>query len=150
MYGLKVTERIAASPERVFGLATDLAGAPQRVEGIDSVELLTDGPFGVGTRWRETRTMMGKSATEEMWITAFEPDRSYTAEAESCGCHYTSVLTCEPDGEGTLLTFTFDGQPLTLACRLMAPIGWLMKGQVRKMLAADLADLRRAAEAPGG
>lgn len=147
MYGLTITESVAAPPERVFELATDLAGAAERIAGIDSVELLTDGPFGVGTRWRETRIMMGKSATEEMGITAFEPGRSYTAEAESCGCHYTSVLTCEPDGEGTRLTLTFDGQPLTLTSKLMAPIGWLMKGQVRKMLAADLANLRRAAEA---
>ncbi len=147
MYGLTITESVAAPPERVFGLATDLAGCAERVAGIDSVEVLTDGPFAIGTRWRETRTMMGKRATEEMWITALEPGRSYTAEAESCGCHYTSVLTCEPDGEGTRLSLTFEGQPLTLTSKLLSPLGWLMKGQVRSMLAADLADLRRAAEA---
>ncbi len=152
MAPLSVTETIAAPCERVFALATDLAAAPERIAGIESVEMLSDGPFGVGTRWRESRKMMGKLATEEMWITACDPPRSYTAEAESCGCHYVSTLTFEPGGESTgqttQATFTFEGRPTTLLARLMTPLQGLMVGSLRKMIAADLADLRRAAEAP--
>ncbi len=67
-------------------MATDLAGAPRVVRGIDAVEVLTPGEFGVGTRWRETRTMLGRSATEEMTVTAMEPQRSYTTEAVGRAC----------------------------------------------------------------
>ena len=146
---LVVSETIAAPPERVFALATDLHGAADRLSGIESIEVLTDGGFGVGTRWRETRKMMGKSATEEMWITACDPPRSYTAEAESCGCHYTSTLTFEPSGDETVVTFTFEGRPMTLLARLMAPLGTLMAGGLKKMIAEDLADLGRAATSSG-
>lgn len=148
---LLVTEPIAAPPERVWSLATDLSGVAERVTAIEAIEVLTEGPFGVGTRWRETRTMMGRQAIEELEITAVEPGRSYTAEAESCGCRYVSTLTCDAEGEGTLVTWSFEGKPVTTGARvmmtLMAPLNWMMTRQVREALAGDLADLRRAAEA---
>lgn len=151
MTRLVVTETIAAPPDQVFALATDLAGAADRVDGIESIELLTEGPFGVGTRWRETRQMFGKPATEEMEVAALEPGRSYTTEAASHGCRYVSGFTCKSDGEGTQASLFFEGHPTTLSARVlmivMAPLNWLMMRQVRKLLAEDLADLRRAAEA---
>ena len=59
--------------DRVFSIATDLQNAPERIGGITKLEVLTDGPFGLGTRWRETRVMFGREATEVMWVTAFDP-----------------------------------------------------------------------------
>ncbi|TWU00593.1 Polyketide cyclase / dehydrase and lipid transport [Botrimarina colliarenosi] len=144
---LTVTESIDAPPERVFALATDFAGAPERVRGVKRLELLTDGPIGVGTRWRETRQIFGKESTEELEITRFDPPRSYTAECETCGCRFESTITCEPEGAGTLVTFQNQTQALTLSAKLMAPLGVLMAGGMKKLFAADLADLRRAAEA---
>lgn len=152
MTRLTVTETIAASPKRVFALATDLAGAADRIGGMDSLEVLTDGSFGVGTRWRETRRMFGKASSEEMTVTAFEPGRSYTTEAKSCGCRYVSGFACEPTDDGaTHTSVTFEAVPVTMTARvmttLMAPLAGKMKRQLQTMLAADLADLRRAAEA---
>lgn len=151
MPGLSVTEEIAAPTELVFALATDLAGAGSRIRGIESIEVLTDGDFGVGTRWRETRKMMGKSATEEMTVTEFEPGRSYMTVAESNGCRYHSGLRCELVSAGTRVTYTFRGEAIGAFSRvmmvLMAPLNWMMTRQARKLIEADLADLRRAAEA---
>ena len=60
MPSVEVQKTIAAPPERVFEVATDLASLPETMSGIDSVEVLSDGPFGEGTRWREIRTLYGK------------------------------------------------------------------------------------------
>lgn len=154
MTRLVVTETIAAPPDWVFALATDLAGAADRIDGIESLEVLTGGAFGVGTRWRETRQMFGKPSTEEMEVTAFEPDRYYTTEAASHGCRYVSRFMCEPIGDSTRASLFFEGHPATLGARvmviLMAPLNWLMRRQVRRLLAEDLAGLRRAAEARDG
>lgn len=155
MTRLTVTETIAAPPEQVFALATDLAGAADRIGGIESLEVLSDGPFGVGTRWRETRQMFGKASSEEMIVTAFESDRAYTTEATSCGCRYVSGFACGPTADGaTLASRTFEATPITMAARvmttLMAPLVGRMNRQLQAMLAADLADLRRAAEAKTG
>lgn len=138
---------IDAPPDRVYAIVTDLAGAPDRIGAIESLEVLTDQPFGVGTRFRETRTMFGRRATEEMEVTAVDPGRSYTTEAESCGCRYTCVVSIEPDGGGATLSMSMRAKPLRLAakvmCAVMAP---LMGGVARKAFARDLQDIKAAAE----
>ena len=153
MSSLEVVEEIAAPVESVFDLLTDLSGAAERISGIDKVEVLTEGEFGVGTRWRETRTMMGKSATEEMTVSAFEPGRSFMTVAESSGCRYESGFRCEPTEGGTSVTFSFRGEAASTGAKvmmtLMAPFNWLIAQQMKKMIQADLADIRRAAEAAG-
>lgn len=140
---------IAASPECVFEVATDLASLPETMSGIASVEVLSDGPFGEGTRWRETRILYGRQATEEMWVTGFDPPRSYVVEAESHGAHYRTEITFVPEGDGTRATFVFGARPLSLVARLFSVLGGLMLKSVRKALEQDLEDLKRVAESAG-
>jgi uncharacterized protein YndB with AHSA1/START domain len=68
---IHVTRTIAAPPEAAWALSTDIPTSPQVITGINSAHMVS-GPegFGVGTRWRETRTMFGKGATEEMEVSA--------------------------------------------------------------------------------
>lgn len=142
---IQLSREMGASAERVYAVFTDLHGAADRVGGIESIQVLTDGPFGVGTRWIETRKMMGKLATETMWITAMDPPKSYTAEAESCGTHYTSTYTLEPTASGTRVTLSFVGRPITLTAKLLMPLGTLLMGRaIKKMVAKDLDDLAAA------
>jgi hypothetical protein len=49
---LRIEVPIAVPAERAFAAMTDFANAPQRIFGIKRVELLTDGPPRVGTRFR--------------------------------------------------------------------------------------------------
>ena len=149
MPSVEVQTTIAAPPERVFAAATDLASLPETMSGIDSVEVLSDGPFGEGTRWRETRTLYGRQATEEMWVTGFDPPRSYMVEAASHGARYRTEITFVPEGDGTRVTFTFAARPVSLVARLFSVFGGLMLKSVRTALEADLEDLKRVAESAG-
>lgn len=151
MAGLECSTRVEASPQRVFDVITDLPGAAERISAIKSLEVLTDGEFGVGTRFRETRVMFGKEATEEMEVIAMVPGERYTTEAESCGCRYESVMSVVPDGNGARLTMSFDGTPLTFFGKIMSAVMWpMLKGAMRKAVSADLADIKKAAEASAG
>jgi hypothetical protein len=67
---------VDASPGRAFEVFTDLANNATVVRGIEKMEILTDGPIGVGTRFRETRVMMGKQATEGMELTPLRTRRA--------------------------------------------------------------------------
>ncbi|MEQ8849292.1 SRPBCC family protein [Botrimarina sp.] len=146
---MKIAERIAAPPERVFALATDSEHAADRIRGIDSIQILTLGDVGLGTRWRETRMLMGNHATVELTVGDFRPGRSYTTKARACGCECKGFLTCEPVNGGTRRPMTFDAQPTSIGARvvttLFAPLDWLMQRQAQRRLAEDLADLCRAA-----
>lgn len=138
---------IEAPRQLVFEVFRDLENAPRRMQGIERVEVL-EGPamLDVGTRWRETRKMLGKEAAEIMWVTALEENTSYRVEAESRGTKYETSYTFEDTADGTRVTMTFRGTPVSLAARIMNVVGVLFAGATRKMLRADLVDLKAACE----
>ncbi|MEF9883321.1 SRPBCC family protein [Streptomyces sp. P9-A4] len=144
-----VERRVAASPGRVWESITDLPEMPRVLSGVEKVEVLTEGGFGVGTRWRETRRMLGKEATEEMTVTESEPPDRYVTVADSHGMRYVSELTLTPDGTGaTTLRMTFSATPSAgrtpgVLGRLMARFG---AKAVARALAKDLSEIARAVE----
>ena len=141
------TTLVAAPIEHVFGVYTDLEKAAERIPDITALELLTEGPVGEGTRWRETRVMFKKEAVEEMWISSFDPPRRYTVEANSHGMKYETLFEFEPEDGGTRVTWTFDGTPLTFGTKIMAPIfGLMLNGTMKKCMQRDLEALRAVCE----
>ena len=150
---LTVTREIDAPAQRVWDIVTDLQASPEVLSGVDRVERLDGGDaFEVGTRWRETRTMFGRQASEEMAVTAIEPPRSYTVEAGSGGTTYRSTIAVTPLGERrSRLTMGFAAQSTGIAGRVLAAtVGRLFLGSTRKALERDLEDIATAAEAGAG
>ncbi|GHF98521.1 SRPBCC family protein [Streptomyces filamentosus] len=144
-----VERRVAASPGRVWEAITDLPDLPRVLSGVQRVEVLTEGVFGVGTRWRETRRMLGREATEEMTVTECEPPDRYVTSAASHGMRYVSELSLRADGpSGSVLRMAFSARPAhgrtpgPLA-RLLARLG---ARAVSRALAKDLDDIARAVE----
>ena len=86
MKPIETSITVAAPPERMFAIFTDLEGAPGRIRGIKKVELLTPGPVRVGTKWRETRVFGKREATEVLEVTEFVPGRTFSVGSSSCGC----------------------------------------------------------------
>ena len=146
MATITIKKQIQGPPEKVFEYAADLHKAADRISGIRKLEVLTDGPIGVGTRWRETRMIFKKEATEEMEITAFEPPKSYSVGAESHGCRYLSDFRFHPNGEGTEVEWVFQAVPLTFMAKAMSVMMKPMMKSMTKMCEKDLDDLKAAVE----
>ena len=84
-----------------------------------------------------------EEATEEMWVAGFNPPHSYTVEAESHGMKYSTLMSFSPEGDGTKVTWDFNGTALTKGAKIMAPIfNVLMKGTMKKCMVSDLEALR--------
>jgi uncharacterized membrane protein len=134
--------------DRAFQAMIDFPNAPQRISAIKRIEMLTDGPVRVGTRFRETRVMFGREATETMEISKFEPGRSYELTATSCGCLYRSEIRIDPRGpQACDLTMTFRATPQSMLARI---VGFLFRGMTKscqKMMRKDFEDMKRALEA---
>lgn len=145
---IRVSTSIACSPASVFTVCTDIERWTERIRDIIKVELLTEGPMSVGTRFRETRMMFGREATEEMEVTAFEPGQSYTLQAENCGAQYVTKTDFRTEGDGCRVTMEMHVRPITLLAKLMMPLGWLMSGMLKKCLEKDLNDLKHHLESP--
>ncbi len=139
---------IGAPIEKAWALATDVERFPELVGGVDRVELLTDAPFGEGTRWRETRRMLDREATEEMWVAEIDPGRSYTVEPENHGARYVPTFTFRATGDAqTEAVVTFGAQPRTALAKVLATVNSAVAARaVAKTLQGDLEDLGSAAE----
>jgi carbon monoxide dehydrogenase subunit G len=146
MAEVKLVKHVQAPPDKVFRIASDFAEAAERIEGIQRVELLTPGPVRLGTRFRETRLMFGREATEEMEVTAFDPPHSYTLGCESHGCRYAAEFRFTASGTGTEVAMEFKATPLTFLAKAMAVAMAPMIRQVADVCAKDLDDLKRAVE----
>lgn len=144
-----VERRIEAPPGPVWEALTDLREMERVLSGVERIEVLTEGAFGVGTRWRETRKMFGKSATEEMTVTESEPPDRYVTVADSHGMHYVSEIALRPAGaDATTVRMTFSGGPaednrMGFLARLLSGLG---TKAVSKALAKDLDDVASAVE----
>ncbi|MBT2421588.1 SRPBCC family protein [Streptomyces sp. ISL-22] len=150
--GVVVERRIAVGQGPVWEALTDLAGMERVLSGVSKVEIITEGAFGVGTRWRETRRMFGKEATEEMWVTACEPPDRYVVEAESHGTHYVSEWLLRADGpSATTVRMTFTAVPpggvMGLLARILGGVG---ARAVSQAVARDLDDIAAAVEGRRG
>lgn len=155
MSSVEVSQQIATAPEAVWSVVVDTDRWVQVIEAIEAVEILRDEDgggseesFGLGTTWRETRKMFGKTATEVMEVTEFEDGVSYGTAAESHGSKYFSEISVEPNDAGCLLTMSFTGEPQSMFAKIAdITIGRLFLGATRKAFAKDLADIKAAAEA---
>jgi carbon monoxide dehydrogenase subunit G len=146
---ISLTQHVNAPADKVWAVISDIPGSAATLSGIDSIQMLSDGPYGEGTRWKETRTMMGRSETVEMWVAQSKPPRNTTVKALQGGADYTSRMTLADRDGGTDLTMTFGADlvnPTRRSKLAMAVFGKLGMRITRKALAKDLAEIAAKAE----
>jgi carbon monoxide dehydrogenase subunit G len=150
MKPIEVSRDVNAPASVVWDIIIDLEGSVDTISGIEKVEILSgDASFGVGTTWRETRTMFGKKSTEEMTVTEVIEGESYVVVARPEGANYRTVMSILPTGEtACTVSMEFGANPKGKMTRFMgATMGKMFEGATRKALAVDLDDIATAAEA---
>lgn len=145
-----VTKHVRAPREEVFRVAADLARSPEIVGAIERVEMLTDGPVRVGTRWRETRRFGKRAATADLEVTGFDPPRSYSVGSRMLGFRFRSDFRFEEAGDGTDVAVTFEATPTTALARVFAFALKPMLTACVRSVAGDLDDLAAHVEAGAG
>ena len=138
MGSINLSISINATPEAVFAVVSDVENAPDRIAWYEQVDILTDGPVHVGTKWRETRRMNNKQCIEEWEMTAFERPNYFTAYCDSQGYDVEWTMRVEPEGDGSRLTLDMTTKPRTFLGKLMTPIERLMSGMMKKTVWKDL------------
>lgn len=148
-YSTTLSKHVNASREKVWAVISDIPGSARTLSAVRSIQMLSEGPYGEGTRWKETRAMMGREETVEMQVSQSEPPRGTTVKARQGGADYTSRFTLEERDGGTELTLFFGAEvlkPTFLSKIMMAAFGRIGMGVTRKALAKDLADIAAKAE----
>jgi carbon monoxide dehydrogenase subunit G len=147
---IDLEQLVQAPAEKVWEVLTDIEHADQTLSGVERVELITEGPYRVGTQWRETRRVFGKSQTEQMEVTVAEAPKRTIIESDSGGVHYVVEFTLTPaSADATRLAMGFSsvqGQLNPLKKVLWRLVGGLAAKASEKMMARDLEDIAARAE----
>ncbi|WP_072691245.1 SRPBCC family protein [Rhodococcus marinonascens] len=145
---IRFSRVIAAPVGSVWKVLTDLDNAESVLRGVQKIERLDATGYEIGTRWRETRVMFGKSATEEMWVSEIDQKKRTVVKASSNGADYSTVFTLTPAGDGTTLTMQFSAEAANLGTFskiMMKLLGPLAMKATAKAIQRDLDDIGAAA-----
>jgi carbon monoxide dehydrogenase subunit G len=130
---------IRCRPEEAFDYLSDLRSELEWNPGIESIEKLTDGPVGLGTRY----LAKWKSAPKAVEAETIAYDRPHGWTLHNGGpVEVTVTIRLQPTSEGTRLSSGFDARPHGLF-RLLFPL-FLIK--IRKEEAANMTHLKAALE----
>ena len=117
---------IARGPEEVFDVVADQRHEVLYNPGmVDSVKL-TDGPIGVGTRFRATMRTRGRPVHFTTECTAFDRPRRIATRSVMAGSVAEGEVRCDPIPGGTLFSWDWEvtvGGPARLAGPLVGVIG---------------------------
>ena len=139
---------INGSKAAIWAAITNIENASEIISGIENIEVLEKPANGlVGLKWRETRTLFGKPATVEKWITDAAENEFYKTRAEQDGFVFLTTKSISESNGGMTLAESHESKPQSIVKKLMSvPMLFLFKGVIRKALLQDLNDIKAAVE----
>jgi carbon monoxide dehydrogenase subunit G len=128
--------------EEVFAYLTDLSKLAEWDPRVVSVELETDLPMSVGTRMRETRSLLGRTVEQLVEVSEHEPPRLFSLRILEGPVPLDGRNVLEPIDGGTRIRFRGEGE-LRGAAKLLQP---LMRVAVERQLRRHYQRLRENLE----
>ena len=138
------TITIERSPHDVFVFVSDLENVPKWNYAIVETRKTSDGPVGVGTTYRQVRSIPSRSE-ERLQVVEFEPNQRFAVHGSLGPFEGTLSYEFEEIGGSTRLTNGADLEAHGIK-RLAARV---VSGRVRDAVAANLGTLKRLLEGKG-
>ncbi|MCI5048203.1 MAG: SRPBCC family protein [Aquisalinus sp.] len=137
------TRHITAPVEKVFQAISDVSTFAQTNPNIVNIEMLSTQTSGVGTRFRETRSMNGREATTELEFTEYVENEHVRIVSDAGGTIWDTLMKLTPEGETTRLDMQMDARPYKLMSKIVTP---LISGMVNKAVQEDMDGLKERLE----
>jgi carbon monoxide dehydrogenase subunit G len=131
---------IARPAEDVFERLADIERLPEWQ--ASAVETQVDGPIHVGSRFTETRRLLGHEGRTELEVAVFEPPTRLTLRSLSGPVRVNVDHKLSAQGDGTLLEVVAEAEPRSVL-RLGKP---LLERQARRELQNDFGRLKELLE----
>lgn len=141
-----VERHIGRSRSQVSEYAADWRNDREWIGALTDVRLLTDPPFGVGSRVARTASFLGRRIEYVNEVVEHEPGRRLLMRSVQAPFPMTVAYEFEDTDGGTLVRIRADGDASGFY-RLAAP---LLTRAVRRSIAADLARLKTRLEGDSG
>lgn len=109
---------------------------------VVSLEQITPGEVGVGTKFKSTGEMMGRRIEGEMQVTAYEPDTKCGFQVNAGPMKVDITLSFKTVGTGTKVSLNAQGNP----AGVFKLAEGVMTGRVKAMMEENLARLKSQLE----
>jgi uncharacterized protein YndB with AHSA1/START domain len=136
------TVTIRRAVEDVFAFLADFENIPTWNYAIVETKKTSPGPVGVGTTYRQLRSVPSRSE-EGFQVTAFEPSSRLEVHGDIGPFTATISYLLAPTDHGTRLTNVVDLESASGVLRLVAP---LAASRVKTAVAANLDTLKQLLE----
>jgi hypothetical protein len=143
---LEVKAFADAPRDVVYRTLTDIAARPKFVSAVECVDLLSRGPIGIGTRFVEGRTVLGRGVAIEFTVGDYDPPGIFVLSAELAGVGFEVSCTLGYTGHETSITLELVGTPETLGGRFTAFSLSVLGDRLRAEFNTELGDIAREAE----
>jgi len=107
--------------EEVFDVVADERDEPRFNPRMRRAEKISEGPIGVGTRFRAEVVSMGRPIEMVIVITGYERPRRLASTTHMSSMDIQYTLTFEPVSEGTRMRWSGDLEPRGMF-KLMSPM----------------------------
>jgi dehydrogenase/reductase SDR family protein 12 len=109
---------VSRSLDETFAFVGDFANTKRWDPGVAQAEKVTDGPIGVGTRYRLRVLFNGRELPMTYEVTAWDPPNHVVLKGEGSTVRATDEIRFEAIGTGTRISYRADVRlrgPLALA-----------------------------------
>lgn len=138
--------------EEVFDFVADERTEPTYNRNMLGSEKVTDGPIGVGTRFRATIRSRRRPLRMDIEYNGFDRPHRIASTTRMAAADFSGTLTFTPIPAGTRLRWSWDARPKG-AVRLLAPVFVPIGARQERRMWTALRDHLEAAsqpEAPAG
>lgn len=137
------TVTIGRTPVEVFAFLADFQNVPSWNYAIEQTRKITAGPVGVGTIYRQIRTIPRRSE-ESFRVTSFEPPTRLAMQGQVGPFQAKISYLIDPIADLTKLANDVELEPSSALLRLIGP---LAVPQVKAAVARNLGTLKQLLEA---
>ncbi|MBK6647529.1 MAG: SRPBCC family protein [Anaerolineales bacterium] len=142
MINLDFSALIDRPQKDVFAFVANPGNMSKWNSAVVSLEQVTPGAVGVGTKFKSVGEMMGRRIEGEMQITAYEPDTKCGFQINAGPMQVNITLSFKTVGTGTKINLNAQGNP----GGLFKLAEGVLAGRVKSMMEENLARLKTVLE----
>lgn len=142
MINLDLSTLVDRPMKDVFAFVSNLNNMSKWNSAVVSLEQVTPGAVGVGTKFKSVGEMMGRRIEGEVKVTSYEPDTKTGFQMNAGPMQINVTISFKPVGTGTKVGLNAQGNP----AGVFKLAEGMMQGRVKSMMEENLARLKSILE----
>src|SRR5215211_1456708 len=126
----------------VFAFVSDLNNMSKWNSAVVSLQQVTPGDVGVGTKFKSVGEMMGRRIEGEVQVTSYEPDTKTGFQMNAGPMQINVTISFKPVGTGSKVSLNAEGNP----AGVFKLAEGMMQGRIKSMMEENLARLKSVLE----